>query len=114
LPQTDGLARLWWRSYLGVLAIPVVQGMFLAAGQWMLLDPRRMLPLLGLPTEPAGVINLFVVIVLLFSAVKVPGWMRKIVMAPGGRSQSILATALRVVLIQRVSKVLPGVRRIAG
>jgi hypothetical protein len=115
LPQTDPVARMWWRAYLGTLAVPVVQGAFLAAGQWMLLDPRHMLPQLGLPfTEPGGVINLFVVIVLLFSAVKVPGWMRKIVMAPGGRSQSILATALRVVLIQRVSKVLPGVRRIAG
>jgi hypothetical protein len=115
LPQTDPVARMWWRAYLGTLTVPIVQGAFLAAGQWMLLDPRHMLPQLGLPaTEPGGVLNLFVVIVLLFSAVKVPGWMRKIVMSPGGRGQNILATALRVIVIQRVSKVLPGVRRIPG
>ncbi len=54
LPQADPVARLWWRSYLGVLAVPIVQGFFLVAGQWMLLDPHRMLPLLGLPASPAG------------------------------------------------------------
>ncbi|MGC4857575.1 hypothetical protein ACLQ24_30475, partial [Micromonospora sp. DT4] len=77
LPQTDGVARMWWRSYVAMLAIPVVQAFVLFAGQWMLLDTSTMLPLLGLPVEPGGVLNLFVVMVLLWTTLKVPGLMRR-------------------------------------
>jgi hypothetical protein len=113
LPQTDPLARLWWRSYLGVLAVPVAQGMFLAAGQWMLLDTDHMLPLLGLPVEPGGVINLFVVMVLLWTAVKVPGWMRKLVTAPGGGNTNMVGAAVRVIVVQQISRAIPGIGRLA-
>jgi len=113
LPQTDPLARMWWRAYLGVLAVPVVQGMFLAAGQWMLLDTSRMLPLLGLPVEPGGVINLVVVMVLLWTAVKVPGWLRKLVTAPGARNNNVVGAAVRIVVVQQISRVIPGIGRLA-
>jgi hypothetical protein len=85
LPQTDPVARLWWRSYLTLLAVPVVQAFVLLAGQWMLLDTANMLPVLGLPIEPGGVINLFVVMVLLWTTVKVPGLMRRLATSGGGR-----------------------------
>lgn len=113
LPQTDPLARMWWRAYAGVLAIPVVQGMFLAAGQWMLLDTSHMMPLLGLPVEPGGVLNLFVVMVLLWSATKVPGWMRRLVTAPGARNTNVVGAALRIVVVQQISRVIPGIGRLA-
>jgi hypothetical protein len=113
LPQTDPVARMWWRAYLGTLAVPIAQGAFLAAGQWMLLDPAHMLPQLGLPTaEPGGVLNLFVVVMLLWYAVKVPGWMRKIVTSPG-RGPSLVSTVLRVMVVQRFTRSVPGLRRIA-
>jgi len=113
LPQTDPLARMWWRAYLGVLAVPVAQGTFVAAGQWMLLDTNHMLPLLGLPVEPGGVINLFVVMVLLWTAVKVPGWMRQLVTAPGARNTNVVGAAVRIVVVQQISRVIPGIGRLA-
>ncbi len=110
LPQTDPAARLWWRAYLGVLAVPIVQGFFLFAGQWMLLDTGQMLPLLGLPAEPGGVLNLFIVIVLLWTTVQVPGLMRRYVTA-GGRGPNVLGAVVRVVVVQQLSRAIPGLGR---
>jgi hypothetical protein len=110
LPQTDPAARLWWRAYLGVLAIPIVQGFFLVAGQWMLFDTRQMLPLLGLPADPGGVINLFVVMVLLWTCVRVPGLMRRAVSA-GGRSPNLVGMLVRVVVVQQLGRAVPGLAR---
>lgn len=112
LPQTDPLARLWWRSYLGVLAVPIVQGLFLFAGQWMLLDTGHMLPLLGLPGEPAGVMNLIIVIVLLWTTVQVPGLMSRYV-STGGRGQNPLGAVARVVVVQQLTRTVPGLARTA-
>ncbi len=110
MPQTDPAARLWWRAYLGVLGIPIVQGFFLFAGQWMLLDTSRMLPLLGLPVEPGGVLNLFVVMVLLWTTARVPGLMRRFVTA-GGRSPNVLGAVVRVIVVQQLSRAIPGLGR---
>jgi len=113
LPQTDPVARLWWRSYFTMLAVPVVQAFVLFAGQWMMLDTRNMLPVLGLPFEPGGVINLFVVLVLLWTTVKVPGLMRKLA-TTGGRSGNMLGAVVRVVVVQQLTRGLriPGVRAV--
>ncbi len=108
LPQTDGVARLWWRAYLGVLAIPPAQGLFLAAGQWLLTDRSTMLPLLGLPAEPGGVLNLLVVMVLLWTAVRVPSIMRRLITSPGTNTR-VLGAVVRVVAVQTAGRALPGV-----
>ena len=110
LPQTDPCARLWWRSFLGVLAVPIVQGFLLFAGQWMLLDTRQMLPLLGLPAEPGGVLNLFIVMVLLWTTVRVPGLMRRAV-SSGARSSNLLGMVVRVVVVQQLGRAVPGLGR---
>ena len=112
LPQTDPLARLWWRSYLAVLAVPVAQAFVLLAGQWILLDPAAMLPVLGLPAEPGGVVNLFAVMVLLWTTVKVPGLMRRFATS-GGRSPNFLGMIVRVVVVQQLTRGLriPGAAR---
>ncbi|MEU0962584.1 conjugal transfer protein TrbL family protein [Micromonospora aurantiaca] len=105
LPQTDPVARMWWRSYVAMLAIPVVQAFVLFAGQWMLLDTSTMLPLLGLPVEPGGVLNLFVVMVLLWTTVKVPGLMRRYATSgAGGRGGNALGAVVRVVVVQQLTR----------
>ncbi|WP_422733848.1 hypothetical protein ACN26Y_28405 [Micromonospora sp. WMMD558] len=112
LPQTDPVARLWWRSYLGVLAVPVVQGFTLYAGQWMLTDPQHLLPVLGLPVEPGGLINLFVVMVMLWTTLRVPSLMRRYVTTgTGGRGGTMLGAAVRVILVQQVTRSVPGLGR---
>jgi hypothetical protein len=114
LPQTDPVARLWWRSYLTMLAVPVAQAFVLFAGQWMMLDTGNMLPVLGLPVEPGGVINLFVVMVLLWTTVKVPGLMGKLATTTGGRGGNMLGAVVRVVVMQQITRGLriPGLRAV--
>ncbi len=112
LPQTDPVARLWWRSYAGILGVPVAQGFCLYAGQWMLTDPQHLLPVLGLPFEPGGVINLFVVIVMLWTTLRVPALMRRYVTAGGGgRGLNMLGAAVRVIVVQQVTRSIPGLGR---
>lgn len=113
LPQTDPVARLWWRSYATMLAVPVVQAFVLFAGQWMLLDTSNMLPVLGLPIDSGGVINLFVVMVLLWTTLMVPGLMRRYA-TTGARNANVLGAAVRVVVVQQLTRGLriPGARAV--
>jgi hypothetical protein len=114
LPQTDPVARLWWRSYVTMLAIPVVQAFVLFAGQWMLLDTRSMLPVLGLPLDPGGTINLFVVMVLLWTTVKVPALMRRYATSGGGGGGNPIGAVVRVIVVQQLTRGLriPGLRAV--
>ena len=111
LPQTDPVARLWWRVYIGALAVPIAQGFLLYAGKWMLLDPRNFMPTLGLPIDPAGIVNLLIVVVLLFYTVKIPGLMGRWA-ASGGRQSNVLGMIARVVVVQQITRSLPGVGRL--
>ncbi|MFI7650331.1 hypothetical protein ACIBTZ_30250 [Micromonospora sp. NPDC049460] len=112
LPQTDPVARLWWKAYAGVLAVPVVQGFTLYAGHWMLTDPQHMLPVLGLPGEPGGVLNLFVVMVMLWTTLRVPTLMSRYVSAGGsGRGTNMIGAAVRVIVVQQVTRSIPGLGR---
>ncbi|MEV0811075.1 hypothetical protein [Micromonospora sp. NPDC050200] len=113
LPQTDPVARLWWKSYAGVLAVPVVQGFTLYAGQWMLTDPHHLLPVLGLPVDPGGVLNLFVVMVMLWTTLRVPTLMRRYVATgDSGRGANMLGAAVRVIVVQQVTRSIPGLGRV--
>ncbi|GAA3914005.1 hypothetical protein Aau02nite_63120 [Amorphoplanes auranticolor] len=114
LPMTDPVARLWWRSYAGILAVPLVQAFVLFAGQWMLLDPNAMLPTLGLPSDGGGVLNLFVVMVMLWTTVRIPGLMRRYVTNGGGRGGTMLGAVVRVVVVQQLTRGLrvPGIRTV--
>ena len=104
LPQTDPAARLWWRAFLGCGAIPTLQAFTLTAGHWMLLDPAHLLPVFGLPFEPGGMLNLLVVVVLLWTTARVPGLVRRYV-SQGGQQRNVLGTVVRVVVMQRLTRV---------
>jgi hypothetical protein len=106
LPQTDPIARLWWRSLLGCLAVPVLQALMLQNAQWMLEDPTHTLPA-GLPMDAGSAMNLLVVVVLLWSTVKVPGLVRRFAMQGGSRG-SVIGTIARVVVVQQVARAVPG------
>jgi hypothetical protein len=110
LPQTDPVARIWWRSFFGCLAIPVLQSFTLQAGQWMLEDQSHMLPALGIPIDPFGFINLFIVIVLLWTTVKIPSLVRRYA-TQGGRTPNFLGMIVRVVIVQQLTR---GLGRGAG
>ncbi|MEU6022615.1 conjugal transfer protein TrbL family protein [Micromonospora sp. NPDC047134] len=104
LPATDGVARLWWRAYGGCLAIPIAQAFLLTAGERMLLDPEAMLPVFGLPADPGGTLNLLVVVVLLWTTVKIPGLMARW----AGQSGRGMNTLGAVVVVQQLARAVPG------
>ncbi|MGX4657868.1 conjugal transfer protein TrbL family protein [Micromonospora sp. SCSIO 07396] len=108
LPQTDPFARLWWRSYTGCLAIPVAQAFFLTAGEQTLLDPEAMLPVFGLPVDPGGTLNLLVVVVLLWTTVKIPTLMARWAGQSGRGTTNMLGAVVRVVVVQQLSRAVPG------
>jgi len=99
LPQTDPVARLWWRSLWGCLLTPVLQAFTLQAGATMLLDPNSTLPTLGLPADPLAMANLFIVLVLLWITVKIPGLVRQYVTRSQG--SRLASQIVRVVIIQQ-------------
>jgi len=101
-PYTDGAARLWWRSFLGCLGTVVLQALALHTALSIFLSPQANLAALGLPTDPTGTINLFIVACLLWAVVKIPGLMRRYVTRGGQHSNAGLF--LRMILIQAVSR----------
>lgn len=111
LPQTDPAARLWWRSFTGCLITPILQAFTLMAGQWMLLDPRHLLPELAVPGDPGSTINLLIVVVLLWTTVKIPGLVGRYVIQPS-RGPNVIGAIVRVVVVQQLTRGLriPGVR----
>jgi hypothetical protein len=106
LPQTDGVARLWWRSLLGTIGTQLLQALVLLAGLGVFLTPSDPVAVaMGVPG--GGVLNLLVLLALLWTAVKVPSLMRRYVLRSGGNN--VGAYLVRVLLVQQVAgRVLPG------
>ncbi len=103
LPQTDGIARLWWRSYIACLAVPTLQAVTLYCGEWMLTDTHAMFPDLPITGDPFAVFNLLVVVVLLCTTAKIPGLMRRYA-ATGSRGGNVLGAVVRVVVVQQLTR----------
>ncbi|MGH2450486.1 MAG: hypothetical protein ACRDGE_04285, partial [Candidatus Limnocylindria bacterium] len=66
LPQTEHLARLWWRATIAALAVPIAQALILAVALRIVLSGE----LLGLSS--GGLVDLLVVSCLLYLMFKVP------------------------------------------
>ncbi len=80
LPQTEGLARMWWRATIALLAAPVLQAMLLATALRVFLTHEGVL---GLPIG-SGLIDLLVIACLLYLLYKVPFWMLNCALAGAG------------------------------
>jgi hypothetical protein len=109
LPQTEPAAVLWWRVLLGTLATPLLQAVAFSAGVDLLVNPDHNLPdLLGSPTN--GVVNLFFVACLLGLTARIP---RLVARYAGTRSQTSTAgLVVRAVIVQSVTRRVPGARRL--
>ncbi|MEH1166447.1 conjugal transfer protein TrbL family protein [Micromonospora sp. CPCC 205539] len=102
--QTEGAAKLWWRTLLGCLGTVTLQAVALHTTLTIFLAPDANLPLLGLPGDPGAVMNLLIVVCLLWGVVKIPALMRRYVTQ--GRPNA-MGTILRVVLVQQLTRGLP-------
>jgi len=80
LPQTEGIARMWWRATIAFLVAPVIQAMLLATALRVFLTDGGVL---GLPIG-GGLIDLLVIGCLLYLLYKVPFWMLNFALAGAG------------------------------
>ena len=85
LPQTDALARLWWRATLGCLAVQLGQSLTLVTALKVILDPEGETDL-GLPSG-GGLVDLLVFIALCWILIKIPTWVGRSVFGGGGQSR---------------------------
>ncbi len=108
-PQTEGAAKLWWRTILGTLGTVVMQAVALHTTLTIFLNPNANLTVLGLPLpggEPGAVMNLLIVVCLLWGVVKIPGLMRRYITQT---RPSAMGMILRVVLVQQLTR---GISRV--
>jgi hypothetical protein len=111
LPQTDGLARLWWRAITGMLAIQVAQSIVFATAVVILTaKDGDKVPVIGMPGQK-GIVDLLLVVCLLYILARIPSWVSKAVWR-GALGRSPVGTAARflfsVLVLRRISGALAG------
>ena len=102
LPQTEGLAKLWWRAFLGALAVQVAQSLVLITALRVLLasgGPAN----LGIAST-GGLVDLLVSACLCWVLVKIPGWVSRSVFSSRGHSG--VGRVVRDVVIYKGAKAL--------
>lgn len=100
-PQTEGAAKLWWRTILGTLGTVVMQAVALHTTLSIFLNPNTNLTVLGLPGGPGAVMNLLIVVCLLWGLLKIPALMRRYITQTRPATMGMI---LRVVLVQQISR----------
>ncbi|GAA4102267.1 hypothetical protein GCM10022248_88990 [Nonomuraea soli] len=96
LPQTEGVAKLWWRCFFGLLAIQILQAIgLILAFKLMLTDSTAAYPLA--PANPGTgdaaeamvrptanrALDILILIGVLFVLIKIPGWVAKTIWQQG-------------------------------
>jgi hypothetical protein len=103
LPQTEGLAKLWWRAFAGTLGVQVAQSLVLITALRVFLatgGPAN----LGIASS-GGVVDLLVSACLCWVLVKIPGWVSRVVFS-GSRGRGGIGRVVRDVIIYKGAKAL--------
>ena len=103
LPQTEGLARLWWRAFAGTLAVQVAQSLVLVTALRVFLasgGPAN----LGIAST-GGLVDLLVSACLCWVLVKIPSWVSRMVFS-GSRGHSGVSRVVRDVIIYKGAEAL--------
>jgi hypothetical protein len=103
LPQTEGIARWWWKAFGGCLAIQVGQSLTLITAMKVFLAPGGF-TLFG-PTV-SGLVNLLVALALIYILFKIPFWVLSSVKGGGGRS--VLGSIVRGFIAYKTFGLLRG------
>ncbi len=88
LPWTEGAAALWWRAVAGCLAIQIGQSLLIILGLRILLSGDGAGGLL-----PAGdaLVNILVAAAVLYTAIRLQGWVAQLVLRGGGGRSMVLS-----------------------
>lgn len=92
LPQTEGLAKLWWRAFFGVLFIQVGQALVFITAMRVFFTTDS-ISWFGVRT-PGDQIGLWIVECLLYILIRIPSWISRMVWQ-GGLQRSPLVRAAR-------------------
>ena len=92
LPHTEGLARLWWRAFTGVLAIQIAQALVFITAMKVAFT-TDMIVWWGV-RPPSDALDLWITICLLYVLIRIPSWIFRMVWQ-GGRSRSPLVRTAR-------------------
>lgn len=103
LPQTEGLAHLWWRSLAACLGSQIGQSLVLATALRVLVttDGKGVLGFIG-----SGLLDFLLIVCLLWVMVKVPVWTWKAAFGP--RRGLVMSTARYYVIGRGVRAALGG------
>jgi len=105
LPQTEALARLWWRAFAGCLAVQLGQSLVLITAVRVFLGSGGHANL-GLAST-GGLVDLLVAACLCWVLVRIPTWVGRAVFGPGHRGGPG-RTLREVVLYKAVGAVKAG------
>lgn len=111
LPQTEGIARLWWRGFAGVLAIQVAQAVVLIAAMRVWFD-SDWYTLWGLHST-RGLADLWITLGLLYVLVRIPAWITGWIWRGGLRGSPVARTA-QIVVAAVVTRRITGTLAAAG
>jgi len=100
VPQSEGLARLWWRAVAGLFAIQLGQSLVLIVAIKVFFTPTGS-GTLGLSAS-GGLVDVLVAICLLWVLVRIPAWVSKAVFGPG-RSGG-MGKAFKVAVIYKAAR----------
>ena len=104
LPQTEGLARYWWRAFAACLGIQFAQSLVLVTAIRVLLDPNG--GVFG-SSLGNGLIDILVSLCLFWVLIKIPTWAGRIVRGGrgGGSATSVTTVAYVTKTAIRAAKV---------
>ncbi|MFG1705434.1 conjugal transfer protein TrbL family protein [Nonomuraea sp. M3C6] len=101
LPQTDGLARFWWRAFSGLLVIQIAQSLTLVIAVRVFFNQDGRF-LLGI--APTGqLVNLVLALCLLIILVRIPGWISRRIFAQAGGSRSTIVRIFKYALAYKLT-----------
>lgn len=109
LPQTENLARLWWRAFTGVLAIQVAQALVFITAMKVAFT-TDMITWWGAHT-PGDAFDLWITICLLYVLIRIPSWIFRMVWTGGLSRSPLVRTARAAAMLVIFRRLLPKGRR---
>lgn len=109
MPQTEGIARWWWKAFGGCLAIQVAQSLTLVTAMRVFLTPDGFSILFP---DAAGFINVLVALGLMYILFKIPFWILGSIR--GGSGRSFVGSLVKGVIATKAFGLLRGAGAATG
>jgi hypothetical protein len=107
LPQTEGLAKLWWRCFFGTLGVQVAQSLVLVTALRVFLASGGAANL-GIAST-GGVVDLLVSAAMCWVLVKIPSWVSRVVFSGSGGHSGVGKIARDVIVFKGIKLLAAGV-----